>query len=147
MTSRIRTCSLMTLTGSNNGRCFSTAPARRLISAILITRIAARLKGWCAMLLATHSPRTAECYCYNLRQVSPDRIRALFVSKPQGIRSFWKVLHSSDIPDYTYSALKSLLAFLCTFSIGHWGPQWLDLVSQLPLPKVDKYATVRLGEA
>jgi hypothetical protein len=40
----------------------------------------------------------------------------------------------------------SLLGFFCRFSIGAWGPEWLDLVSQLPYPKVDKYASVRVGD-
>ncbi len=35
---------------------------------------------------------------------------------------------------------------MCRFRIGAWGPEWHDLVSQLPLPKRDKYASVRIGD-
>jgi integrase len=68
-------------------------------------------------------------------------------SSPHNIRSYWKSLLARQIPHDSFQVLKSLLHFCCKFEIASWGPQWSDVVSQLPLPKVDKYASVRTGDA
>ena len=104
------------------------------------------VKAWCSMLLAESSPRTAEVYCYELQRVPKNHTMGLLTSRPQDIRSFWNSLLGESITYQGFSSLKSLLSFLCAFEIGNWGPRWLDLASQLQLPKVDKYASVRLGD-
>ena len=105
------------------------------------------IKCWSGYVLGTLSPRTVECYYYGLTKVPPGQAKGLLTSRPQEIRSFWKVLHSGSLPYGAFEGFKSLVRFLCRFRLGGWGPEWFDLVSQLPLPKVDKYASVRTGEA
>lgn len=109
-------------------------PVRRLV------------RCWCAFVLSDLSPITAYKYLEGLRRVPLDRMIGLITSSPQNVRSQWKELHGSNLPYGTFAPLASLLAFLCRFSIGAWEPQWLDLISQLPYPRVDKYASVRVGD-
>jgi integrase len=105
------------------------------------------VKSWCSAMLAVHSPRTVESYYYGLRQLSTETISRVLSSSPHSIRSLWKSLHASQIPYESFEALKSLLHFCCKFDIGAWKPEWSDSISQLQLPKVDKYASVRTRDA
>ena len=127
-------------------KLFFDGSAATLDFAKFDVEVRAVVKAWCSMLLATNSPRTAECYCYELQRVPGDHIIGLLTSKPQEVKSFWNSLLTASITYQGLSSLKSLLSFLCNFEIGEWGPRWLDLASQLQLPKVDKYASVRLGD-
>jgi integrase len=102
-------------------------------------------KSWCANLLGTLAPRTADSYFYAIQRIPLDQVIGILTSTPQQIRSVWKVAHAGDVRYREFQALENLLAFMCTFRIGAWGPEWRDLVSQLPLPKRDKYASVRVG--
>lgn len=105
------------------------------------------IKSWCAILLSSLSPSTVHRYLDEVHRVPLHQLAAILKSRPEQIRSLWKVLHSSGIPYAGLEALKNLLAFLCRFRIGAWKPEWLDFVaSQLPLPKRDKYASVRIGD-
>jgi integrase len=99
------------------------------------------------MILGALSPRTVQYYHYGLRRVPTDHLIVALISKPQEIRSLWKKLHAGDIPYESFEALKSILNFCCKYQIASWGPEWLDFVSQLPLPKTDKYVSVRVGDA
>jgi integrase len=105
------------------------------------------VKSWCAELLSRHSPVTAESYFFRLRAIPIDRIVGFLNCRPQDVRSLWKQCHSGVLSDAVSPALKNLIDFLCESRIGAWGPEWRDLISQLPLPKVDKYASVRVGNA
>jgi len=104
------------------------------------------VESWCAIILGALSPRTVQYYYYGLRRVPVDAISVALTSMPQEIRSFWKKLHAGNLPYESFQALHNLITFCCKFRIASWGPEWLDLVSQLPLPKVDKYASVRVGD-
>jgi hypothetical protein len=104
------------------------------------------VKTWCAISLGTLAPNTVEAYFYGAHSIPPDQLTTLLISRPEAMRSLWKALHSGNLPYPAFSALKSLLGFMCRLRIGTWGPEWLDLVAQLPLPKVDKYASVRVGD-
>jgi len=108
-----------------------------------IRRIA---KCWCAALLSRLSPVTAEFYFFRLAAIPIDRIVDLLTCKPQEVRAVWRLCHSSNLSPSAFVSLKSFVVFLCESRIGAWGPEWLDLVSQLPLPKIDKYASVRVGD-
>ena len=105
------------------------------------------VRCWCAFVLADLSPVTAYKYLDGLRTVPIERTMGLVTCSPQDIRSHWKELHGCNLLYGAFAPLSSFLAFLCRFSIGAWRPQWLDLVSQLPYPKIDKYASVRVGDA
>ncbi len=110
------------------------------------TQIRGIVKSWCAFVLADLSPITAYKYLSALKAVPIDRIIGLVICHPQNVRQQWKELHACGLCYGAFAPVASLLAFLCRFAIGAWGPEWLDLVSQLPLPKVDKYASVRVGD-
>ncbi len=101
---------------------------------------------WCATILGALSPRTVQYYYYGLRKIPAHEISVALTSMPHEIRSFWKKLHAEHLPYDSFEALHNLITFCCKFRIASWGPEWLDLVSQLPLPKVDKYASVRVGD-
>jgi len=105
------------------------------------------VKSWCAYLLARCSPRTACFYCYSISVVPAEIVEGLLTSTPQVIRSHWNTALTSGLTYSSLESLKSLLSFSCTFGIGAWRPEWLDITSQLQLPKVDKYARVRSGDA
>jgi integrase len=104
------------------------------------------VKAWCATQLSRLSPVTAEYYFCRLREVPIDRIAGLLKSNPQEVKSIWKQCYASGITYAQLVSLKSLLSFLCIHCVGAWRPEWLDLTSSLPLPKVDKYASVRTGD-
>ena len=104
------------------------------------------VKCWCAIVLAELSPVTAYKYLEVLKTIPMNRIIGLVSCSPQDVRSQWKELHASGLVYGAFAPLSSILEFLCRFSIGAWGPEWVDLISQLPYPKIDKYARVRVGD-
>lgn len=104
------------------------------------------IKCWCANQLAIRAPRTTEYYLYGLKQVSLDHITAVLKTTPQEVRSTWTIISAGGLQYYALEALKSVFPFMCRFYVGPWSPEWLDYVSMLPLPKVDKYAGVRTGD-
>ncbi len=110
------------------------------------TRIRGFVKAWCALVLGNLSPTTAYKYLAGLRSVPIDRTIGLMTCSATNVRSQWKLLHASDLAYPAFVSLSSLLAFLCRVSVANWGAEWLDLISQLPLPKKDKYASVRVGD-
>jgi integrase len=105
------------------------------------------IKVWCSDILARLSPVSTEYYFRGISSLPTDRIIRLLNCTPQDVRSEWKQCHSTGFSSRHLISLKSLLIYMCEVRIGYWQPQWRDLVSQLPLPKVDKYASVRTGDA
>jgi integrase len=104
------------------------------------------IKAWCSVLLAQLSPVSAEYYLARISTVPIGQLASLLTCEPREIRSEWKRLHSANRTYGELIALKSFLNFMCEFCIASWGPGWHDLVRQLPLPKIDKYASVRVGD-
>jgi integrase len=104
------------------------------------------IKCWCANQLAIRAPRTTENYLYGLKQVSLNHVTAVLATNPQEVRSVWTIISADELQYYALEALKSVFPFMCRFHVGPWSPEWLDYVSMLPLPKVDKYAGVRTGD-
>lgn len=104
------------------------------------------IKCWCANQLAIRAPRTAEGYLFGLKQVSLQQFTAILTATPQEVRSAWTIISADQLQYYALEALKSIFPFMCRFYIGPWSPEWLDYLSLLPLPKVDKYASVRTGD-
>lgn len=103
------------------------------------------IQAWCSVLLADLSPVSAEYYMARISAIPSAQLVHLLTCKPQEIRSAWKQIHLGKRAYGELVSLKNLLNFLCASRIGPWAPEWSDLVSQLPLPKVDKYASVRVG--
>ncbi len=105
------------------------------------------IKVWCSAILAHLSPISTEYYFHRISSLPADRLIRLLTCKPHDVRSEWKQCYSTGFSYAQLASLKSLLTYMCEVHIGCWQPQWSDLVSQLPLPKVDKYASVRTGDA
>lgn len=101
---------------------------------------------WCAFILADLSPVTAFKYLDQFKSIPSDLIVSVATCEPQNLRSIWNQLHAREVAYDAFGPTSNFLAFLCRFSIGRWNPTWLDLISQLPYPKRDKYASVRAGE-
>lgn len=95
------------------------------------------VKCWCAIVLAELSPITAYKYLEVLKSIPANLTIGLVTCSPQEVRSQWKQLHASGLVYGAFAPLSSILVFLCRFSIGAWGPEWVDLISQLPYPKID----------
>ncbi len=103
------------------------------------------IKTWCADLLCRRSPRTVEFRYCTLKQVDAEIIKNLLTVEPSRVQQLWKMLQARLLPHHNYDVLKSILHFLCVQRIAAWSPDWIHLISQLPLPRRDKYASVRLG--
>lgn len=104
------------------------------------------IKCWCTYCLADLTPATADKYLKCLMSISSDLLVNLAACEPINLRSTWDHLHAHKIKYGHFGAISNFMAFLCKFSIGRWNPTWLDLIRQLPDPKKDKYASVRIGE-
>src|SRR5205085_4758711 len=105
------------------------------------------VKHWCAFMLCDGlAPATVYIRFESLRRISPARLQELLRTKPQQIRSFWRILLAENPDPKRLDSVKSLMYFLCRFAICGWKPDFRVLLSQLPLPKVDKYAAVRTGD-
>lgn len=105
------------------------------------------IKVWCSAILARLSPVSTEYYFRRVSLLPTDRLIRLLTCKPQDVRSEWKQCHSIGFNYAQLVSLKNLLIYMCEVRVGCWQPQWSDLVSQLPLQKVDKYASLRTGDA
>jgi integrase len=102
---------------------------------------------WCAFVLGDLSPITASSYLDQFKRIPPDLIVRLATCEPRSnLRSEWNKLRAGAIGIGAFGPVSNFLAFLCRFSIGDWNPSWLDIISQLPRPKYDKYASVRVGD-
>lgn len=101
---------------------------------------------WCAFMLADLSPVTAYKYLGEIKSIQTDLIMRVATCSPHNLRSEWNKLHAREIEYGAFGPISHFLAFLCRFSIGNWDSTWLDLISQLPYPKKDKYAAVRVGD-
>jgi hypothetical protein len=97
-------------------------------------------------MLCRLSPATTAIRFEGLRTIAASQIRQLLTTNPHDMKAFWKVLRARYASYTALEAVKSLLRFLCDFQICGWNTDlWIDL-SQLALPKVDKFAAVRSGD-
>ena len=104
------------------------------------------LKSWCAASLPVNSPGTIDSYINRLRIHLTPSLLDLISSGPLELRSSWSVLLGTNAPYSVFSPISSVLHFLCEHSVHPWAPEWDDLISLLPYPKKDKYASVRIGD-
>lgn len=106
----------------------------------------ASVMRWCASVLADLSPVTACKYLEQFKSIPADLIKRVTACEPKNLRSAWNQLYAHEVGYDAFAAISSFLAFLYRFSIGTWDATWLDLIRQLPYPKKDKYASVRVGD-
>lgn len=66
------------------------------------------------------------------------------MATPQTIKILWSsFLNSNNITINKFYGLKEILHILCKEVLFVWNPDYLPLISQLPLPFHDKYALLR----
>lgn len=104
------------------------------------------LKSWCAASLPTYSPRTLDVYLQLLNLHLTPAILDLITAGPLELHSNWSALLGRGTPYGVFSPLSNILHFLCDYSVFPWAPEWDDLITLQPYPKVDKYAAIRIGD-
>ena len=100
---------------------------------------------WSAFVLADLSPVTVLVYLDQIKSIPSDLMISVATCRPHDLRSEWNKLHARELSYDAFAPISNFLAFLCNFSVGRWDSTWLDLIKQLPYPKKDKYASVRVG--
>lgn len=106
------------------------------------------IKCWCAFQLQTLSPFTARLRFWCMKNTPVDDLRLICTSSPKTINLIWQRLRSTNHYDAKYmGSLKSVLVFFAYNNLYSWSPDHSEFLSTLPLPAVDKYASVRTGNA
>lgn len=133
---------------NNDEWMISLGGSRRILSfSGFPTDLVPLLKSWCAFQLQNYSPSTAMVRHDNLKQITHDDVRDVIASSPVEIRLIWQILLGKDCYKKAgMDSLKSILYFLCQFNLAAWSPDYTDFLATLPLPAVDKYASVRTGD-
>ncbi|OAI14668.1 hypothetical protein A1359_10250 [Methylomonas lenta] len=91
---------------------------------------------------------TIKTLLLSIYRVTREDLVEIIDAGPLNIKSLWSVLRARDGWDkHTYQTIKQLLRFLALKNLCGWSPFYLDFIStSLPLPDVDKYASVRTGD-
>ena len=91
----------------------------------------------------------ASTVCHQLywfSKISEETISELLFLQPVEINRWWANERSKPHNVKVFVSLKLLIRMFCTNYVSEWSPDYLDFVSGLPLPSVDKYAAVRTGD-
>lgn len=104
------------------------------------------LKHWIAFLIQTLAPGTVSIRFVSLLKVSKEDLWCIVSASPTSIRPHWQALFAKGYTVLEMASLKSILHFFCKFNLYPWSPDYSDFLSTLPLPAVDKYASVRTGD-
>lgn len=116
---------------------FLTAPHRNLIKHVFSFSLA------CDRAIGT-----AVLNAEGIRLFSEEELADLIAAGPVGARNVWVMLLCKELASNAYVAAKILLQLCCRYRIGEWSEAYLDLISvSLSLPFVDKFASVKSGEA
>ena len=93
-------------------------------------------------------PGSVYNYIQSLYRVTTQELVQVIEAGPLGIKKLWQLLLAKeDWTIGTYRALKSLLNFLSINHLCGWSPAYSEFLSKaLPLPGVDKYASIRSGD-
>lgn len=93
-------------------------------------------------------PTSIYYYLQSLYKVSTEDFIRIIQTGPYDIKPLWhQLLIREDWTIATYGALKKLLSFLSIHNLCGWSPTYSEFLSKaLPLPEVDKYASIRLGD-
>lgn len=93
-------------------------------------------------------PSSVYNYIQSLYRVTAQELMQVIEAGPFGIKQLWQLLLAKeDWTIGTYRALKSLLNFLSINHLCGWSPAYNEFLSKaLPLPEVDKYASIRSGD-
>lgn len=93
-------------------------------------------------------PASIYYYMRSLYKVSAEDLIQVIDAGPHRIKLLWhQLLLKDDWNVATYAALKKILVFLSKNNFCGWSPAYAEFLSKtLPLPDVDKYASIRVGD-
>lgn len=101
---------------------------------------------WCFSVSITNKISTTIVTYYSgiINHLDEEELSKVLMATPQTIKILWSSFLSSDnITKNKFYGLKEVLHILCKESLFVWNPDYLPLISQLPLPFYDKYALLR----
>jgi len=104
------------------------------------------LKCWVTALVQTRSIATVATYFSSLQRVSTEDISTLVLCAPINLRPLWHRLLARGYTGHELTSLKSILYFFCKCNMRGWSSDYAALLTSLPLPAIDKYASVRTGD-
>ncbi|WP_222564420.1 site-specific integrase [Novilysobacter antarcticus] len=91
--------------------------------------------------------RTASSYIQAGIRLDASDVGNFLGGGPTKVQSHWVTLSSRALQRDVYLCLKTFLRVLCKYRIGGWNESYLGMISALPLPFLDKYSSVRSGNA
>lgn len=93
-------------------------------------------------------PGSIYYYLRGLYKVSLEEFTQIITAGPFEIKLLWQqLLSKGDWGTNTYASLKKLLDFLAINNLCGWSSAYSEFLSKaLPLPEIDKYASVRTGD-
>lgn len=108
-------------------------------------------KLWIWWLLSRLSPATAHMYSVLLYSVVSNdvilrSVLEMLKGGPLCILKKWDEFLASFETTTQVNCIKSLMRFMCEFSLGEFSPSHIDFVGNLKGPTKDKYAGIRSGD-
>lgn len=91
--------------------------------------------------------RTASAYIQAGIRMDASGVGNFLRGGPTKIQSHWVTMASRDLPRDMYLCLKTFLRLMCKYQTGGYAESYLGMISALPLPFLDKYSSVRSGDA
>ena len=107
--------------------------------------------GIVGQILSTDDPSSATTWISHFlvwaRKMPPQFIHALARKKPSEIQGLWTLEVLPSLKNATAATcVREVLHYLCRHHVGDWSPDYHQIVSRLPGPKVDPFAVARGGE-
>ncbi|MEK7247772.1 MAG: hypothetical protein AAB092_04810, partial [Chloroflexota bacterium] len=126
---------------------FSEGSVQQLNFAVFSEGLIRDMAKWLvAHCLATVRSGTAALAWSGLRTVPEDDVISILTAVPHDAPFVWERMIARERGMHSYTALKSLLYVACAIRFGGWRPDHADyLNTSFPLPKRDKYASVKAG--
>src|SRR5450830_1934579 len=105
------------------------------------------LKHVLALMLSQDlSSATISSYFSQLHHLEDEDIKNIICSTPLNVVFLWKELRSREMSAGAYLLAKHILHLMCVYRWRDWSAEYRSfLATSLPLPTVDKYASVRSG--
>lgn len=112
-------------------------------------RMNALIRRWTIWKINHLSVPTLALYNASLiraaQKIGEQRLLAVIFSEPMDLERTWHEYLVTELSAYSLSGIKSLLTFLCQFSIGTLKPGHARFIDAFRLPRRDSYAAVRSG--
>lgn len=104
------------------------------------------IKHWCSYQIQTYAIGTASTRFRDLQRMPSADLTLMVSSSPKNIRPLWQSLLAKGYNHTAMDSFKSILHFFCKFNLAGWSSDYSEFLATLPLPAVDKYASIRTGD-